>query len=124
MFKRGNNFNKKAVTNKWYDFHEIHLKNGKRLDSYDPVNGEIISRKATEFDKIETSTFEKYLKEMDAKYAPGTEIKSNKYPALNGQLLQGQKVLEVPDINSSSSKKAAMEALAAQYNILIRYRPE
>ncbi len=104
LWKRGNDFNKKARNNDWYDVHELHLKNGKRLYSYDHDLGEIVLRKATDFDNIEKSTFEKYLKEIDQKYAPGTKIRSNKYPEIDGQLLQGQKVIEVPDINQSASK--------------------
>ncbi|MBO0858557.1 MAG: hypothetical protein J2P21_08850 [Chloracidobacterium sp.] len=50
---RGNEINKTAGAN--YPYNEVHLENGKRVDSYDPVNGEIISRKATDFDAIEDS---------------------------------------------------------------------
>ena len=32
LFKRGNDFNRKARDGGWYPFHEIHLANGKRLD--------------------------------------------------------------------------------------------
>lgn len=47
---RGNNFNKTVREADIYDYHEIFLENGKRLDSYDPDAGEIISRKATDLD--------------------------------------------------------------------------
>lgn len=36
---RGNNFNKTVREADIYDYHEIFLENGKRLDSYDPDNG-------------------------------------------------------------------------------------
>ncbi len=124
LWKRGNDFNKKARNNDWYDVHELHLKNGKRLDSYDHDLGEIVSRKATDFDNIEKRTFEKYLKEIDQKYAPGTEIRSNAYPDLDGELLHGQKILEVPASNQSASKLAEFQTLASQYNTIIRFRPE
>ena len=45
---RGNNFNKTVREADIYDYHEVYLENGKRLDSYDPDAGEIISRKATD----------------------------------------------------------------------------
>lgn len=35
-----------------YDYYEVYLSNGKRLDSYDSEIGEIFSRKATDLDKI------------------------------------------------------------------------
>ncbi len=49
---RGNNFNKTVREADIYDYHEVYLENGKRLDSYAPDAGEIISRKATDLDKI------------------------------------------------------------------------
>ena len=54
---RGNNFNKTVREADIYDYHEIFLENGKRLDSYDPDAGEIISRKATDLDKISEETY-------------------------------------------------------------------
>ncbi|MCU5731979.1 LXG domain-containing protein, partial [Bacillus pacificus] len=59
---RGNKFNKTAQKNEWYPHDEIQLSNGKRLDSYNPRKGEIISRKATDLEDIDIKTFEKYLK--------------------------------------------------------------
>ena len=43
------------------------------------INGEIISRKATDLDKIKEETFRGYLAEFKHKYAEGTVIRSNKY---------------------------------------------
>ncbi len=54
----------------------IHLENGKRLDSYDEIKGEIVSRKATDLESIELSTFESYLKEMKNKYSAGIKIET------------------------------------------------
>jgi len=65
---RGDEFNKKAWKENWYRYNEIHLKNGKRLDSYDLIKGEIVSQKATNLEEIELSSFEDYLKEIKAKY--------------------------------------------------------
>lgn len=58
---RGNNFNKTVREADIYDYHEIFLENGKELDSYDPDAGEIISRKATDLDKISEETYRRYL---------------------------------------------------------------
>lgn len=124
LVTRGNNFNLKARTQKWYPFDEIHLANGKRLDSYDRINGEIISRKATNFDNIQTSTFTNYLSEFNEKYSQGTIIRSDKYPVLDGEPLSGQYILEVPDVNLNSVKRVEYETLAANNNILIRYKAE
>jgi hypothetical protein len=86
--------------------------------------GEIVSRKATDFDNIQTSTFENYLKEIDNKYSPGTVIRSNKYPELDGKQLQGKKILEVPASNQTSSKLAEFQKLADDYNVELRFQPE
>ncbi|MGG4555549.1 hypothetical protein [Paenibacillus humicus] len=83
---------KKSVVEEWYPCNEVHLSNGKRLDSYDPIKGEIVSRKATDLADIELSTFESYLKEMKVKYEPGTIIRTDKYaefiPPIDGQPLK------------------------------------
>lgn len=125
LFKRGNDFNAKAVTDGWYDFHEVYLANGKRLDSYDPDLGEIVSRKATDLSNIKFSTFENYLKEMQQKYPAGTQIRSNKYPELDGKFLQGQQILEIPVSNQSVPNFQMFYNFAKNnYNIKIRFRPE
>ncbi|WP_152657119.1 hypothetical protein [Oceanobacillus sp. CFH 90083] len=49
---RGRRFNKTTKETDIYLHHEVHLSNGKRLDSYDPDAGEIISRKSTYLDQI------------------------------------------------------------------------
>ena len=122
---RGNNFNKKAVTERWYPYDEIHLSNGKRLDSYDDVAGEIISRKATDLNSIQLSTFESYLKEMKSKYSPGTIIRSNKYPEIDGLELTGKQILELPSSNQSLSNIQEYIDLAMnKYGIELRFRGE
>lgn len=119
---RGNRFNQTA--GKKYDYNEVHLENGKRLDSYDPDKGEIISRKATDFDAIEPSTFKSYLKELRDKYPAGTKIRSNKYPDIDGQPLQGRQILEVPESNRNAANRAEFERVAREMGIEIRYTPE
>jgi len=124
---RGNAFNDKAK--QWYNFNEIHLQNGKRLDAYVPPSngnlGEIISRKATNLEEIEIATYEHYLKEMQSKYFAGIRIRSNKYPDLDGDLLQGKQILEIPSSNQNFSQIQEYIDLAKnKYNIEIRFRPE
>jgi hypothetical protein len=123
---RGNEFNKKAE--KIYDFNEIHLENGKRLDSYIPPTmdkkGMIISRKATDLENIELSTFENYLKEMKSKYSSGTTIRSNKYSQLDGKKLEGDLYLEIPESNKSFNQIEDYKKIAKKYNIEIIFLKE
>ncbi len=123
---RGNDFNKKAIKNRWYDYNEVHLENGKRLDSYDEIKGEIVSRKATDLESIELSTFESYLKEMKNKYSEGIKIRSDKYKTeLDGKVLKGRQILEIPESNKNFDKIQEYIDLAKnKYNIEIRLRPE
>ncbi|WP_067216783.1 hypothetical protein [Marinomonas gallaica] len=119
---RGNRFNKKAEKEGWYDYNEVHLENGKRLDSYS--EGEIVSRKSTDFDKIKESTFEGYVDEINKKYSPGTKVNSRKYPDINGKELKGDRILEVPDGNFNSLNKYKFESIAESKGVKIRYRNE
>jgi hypothetical protein len=121
---RGNAFNKKAVTENWYDYHEVNLDNGKRLDSYDPVNGEIVSRKATDLAEIDISTFESYLDELKTKYRKGTRIRSDKYPDIDGQRLQGRYILEIPESNRNFAQINDYIRIAKRKGIEIRFKPE
>ncbi|MDT3427709.1 hypothetical protein J2Z22_003285, partial [Paenibacillus forsythiae] len=122
---RGNAFNKKAEKEEWYPVSELHLTNGKRLDSYDPIKGEIVSRKATDLEVIDKSTFESYLKELKTKYSSGTVIRSNAYPELDGLPLTGKQILEIPDSNKSFSQIQEYIDLAKnKYGIEIRFRGE
>lgn len=120
---RGNKFNKTAQKNEWYPHDEIQLSNGKRLDSYNPRKGEIISRKATDLEDIDIKTFEKYLKEMKDKYAIGTKIRSNKYREIDGQLLKGKHILEIPVSNKNFRKiDEYIKRAKDKYDIEIRFR--
>ena len=40
---------------------------------------------------------------MGQKYTPGTTIRSNKYPDIDGQTLRGQQIIEIPASNESLS---------------------
>ena len=55
---RGNRFNHTARDGQWYPYNEVHLENEKRLDSYNPEKGEIVSRKATDLEMIDMKTFD------------------------------------------------------------------
>ena len=118
---RGNNFNKTVREADIYDYHEIYLENGKRLDSYDPDAGEIISRKATDLDKINEETYRRYLSEFSSKYSEGTKIRSNAYPELDGQELRGQYILEIPASNANLSNIDYYEKIASEYDVILRF---
>ncbi|MCP9277861.1 T7SS effector LXG polymorphic toxin [Bacillus wiedmannii] len=122
---RGNRFNQTAEKNRWYPNNEVHLSNGKRLDSYDPIKGEIVSRKATDLADIDIKTFEKHLKEMKDKYAIGTKIRSNKYRRIDGKSLEGKQILEIPASNKNFERIEEYIKLAKEkYDIDIRFREE
>lgn len=121
---RGNNFNKTVREADIYDYYEIFLENGKRLDSYDPDAGEIISRKATDLDKISEETYRRYLSEFSSKYSEGTKIRSNAYPELDGQELRGQYILEIPASNANLSNIDYYEKIASEYDVILRFTEE
>ena len=121
---RGNNFNKTVREADIYDYHEIFLENGKRLDSYDPDAGEIISRKATDLDKISEETYRRYLSEFSSKYSEGTKIRSNAYLELDGQELRGQYILEIPASNANLSNIDYYEKIASEYDVILRFTEE
>lgn len=126
---RGNAFNRKAVIEQWYDYNEVTLENGKRLGGYTPPKngqaGMIISRKATDLDDIEFTTFENYLKEAQNKYATGSKINAPKYgDELKGKVLEGDIYLEIPASNTTSSRIQEYSNLAkSKYDITIIFRP-
>ena len=122
---RGNAFNNTAKESRWYPHNEIHLANGKRLDSYDPVKGEIVSRKATDLEMIDMKTFERYLKELRDKYPPGTKIRSNTQPKIDGQELRGRQILEIPASNKNFERiDEYITKAEKEYGIEIRFREE
>ena len=83
-----------------------------RLDSYDPINAEIISRKFTQLAEVNKSTALKYLDEINIKYPPNSKIakvKSNLTGSNKGILnsrsnITGQMILEVPVQNKAISQ--------------------
>lgn len=68
-----------------------------RVDSFNPIKGEIVSRKFTQFSDIETTTAKSYINEAVKKYSPGTVIATvPSSGSLAGKQLQGTLILEVP----------------------------
>ncbi len=127
---RGNRFNQTVNDANKYPFFEVNLENGKRLDGYDPVKGEIVSRKATDLDKIKEETYRAYLSEFSEKYSRGTVIRSNKYtgkdgiPGIDGTVLSGQYILEIPASNESLENIQHYMDIAAEYDVILRFTEE
>ena len=126
LWKRGNDFNAKGRLE--YEYNEINLVDGKRLDSYIPGE-EIVSRKATTLSEIQVSTFEGYLKELTTKYKKGKIIRSNKYMdgpgAIDGHTLSGDYFLEIPSSNRGYYEAGEeLQALSNKYDVQIKYLDE
>ncbi len=138
FFKRGNDFNEKSKKLDWYKNNEIWLthptevypKGHKlanqpkryRLDSWDEAgDGMIVSRKATDLDKIQQSTFEKYCKEINDKYPPGSKIANEDI----GDKLYGKYYLELPESNKSFERIDEYITIAKdKYEVEIIFKPE
>lgn len=96
----GANYNKARAFD--YPYREVYLEKPSgsgyyRLDAYDPLAGEIVSRKMTQLSQISESTGVGYVHELATKYPAGAKIA--KVPSsgpLAGQSLRGQLILEVP----------------------------
>jgi hypothetical protein len=83
-----------------------------------------VSRKGTDFDNIQTSTFENYCRELTNKYVEGAKITAPKYPVLNGKVLKGNFKLEVPKTNELSKKLSDFKEIAKKYKVEIVFEPE
>ena len=95
----------------------VNGKAGKRLDTYIPPEGnelgKIISRKSTDIDNIQESTWRSYCYELVTKYKVGTEVNSLKMP---GQPpLSGKYYLEIPASNQSANNLEKFKAIAQEY---------
>jgi hypothetical protein len=132
LFKRGNDFNRKVrnqVPNP-YLYYEVTvektLSNGTvkryRLDSYNP-GSDIVSRKATNFDNIQTSTFQNYIDELKSKYQVGLKVVKPGQP-IDGQSLQGSYKLEVPKSNLNSSKLTEFQQIANDNGVELIFTDE
>lgn len=141
FWKRGNDFNAKSKLNLWYKHNELWLEHptkkypkghknaGKprkfRVDSYDTSGkGKIVSRKATDLNEIEFSTFQRYCKEIKEKYPIGSKI-ARKEDGL-GDVLKGEFYLEIPESNKSFKKMDEYIKFARELDppVIIIFKPE
>jgi len=118
----GNEFNK--VQSKNYPNNEVYIQrpdgNGYyRVDSYNPIKGEIASRKLTQLSEVSEATAKSYISEAITKYPSGATIaKVPSSGSLGGQKLQGTVILEVPPQNGVIPK--AILDSANKAGVLIR----
>ncbi|WP_240160497.1 hemagglutinin repeat-containing protein [Pseudomonas bharatica] len=118
----GNEFNKVQSQN--YPYNEVYIQrpDGKgyyRVDSYNPIKGEIVSRKLTQLSEVSEATAKSYISEAVAKYPAGATIaKVPSSGSLGGQKLQGTVILEVPPQNGAIPKSILDSANKA--GVLIR----
>jgi hypothetical protein len=121
-FEAGNEFNR--VNRAKYPYNEVEVIDGSgnkfRVDSYDPVSGEIVSRKLTQLSEVKLSTGISYLKELAKKYPKGASISDSVFNAkiLRGQRLDGDLVLEVP-VQNKPIPKAVLD-YASKNSMIIR----
>jgi uncharacterized Zn-binding protein involved in type VI secretion len=107
--EEGNEFNRSQAPR--YPHNEVMLdrpigaKGYPRLDSYDPVRGEIVSRKNTQLSSVQEATAKSYLDELSARYPSGSTIadvptqqvgSGHGNAGLGGTRLTGTQILEVP----------------------------
>lgn len=118
----GNEFNRAQSQN--YPHSEVYINKPNsnkyyRLDSYNPVAGEIVSRKHTQLSDVSEQTAKNYLTEAKTKYPAGATIANvPSSGALAGQKLQGSLILEVPP-QSNPVPKSVLK-FADDSGILIR----
>jgi hypothetical protein len=118
----GNEFNK--VQSKNYPNNEVYIQrpdgNGYyRVDSYNPIKGEIVSRKLTQLSEVSEATAKSYINEAITKYPSGATIaKVPSSGSLGGQKLQSTVILEVPPQNGVIPK--AILDSANKAGVLIR----
>jgi hypothetical protein len=121
--QEGNAFNRERAP--FYEHSELYVdKPGGegyfRVDSYDTVRGEIVSRKHTQLGGVSEETALRYVRELGDKYSPGTPIADvpSTPPWLHGERLEGKLVLEVPSQTASIPDRVLYEA--TRLNIEIR----
>jgi hypothetical protein len=96
----GRDFN--AAQNDRFPYNELYIEDPKggshfKLDSYNDISGEIVSRKLTQLADIQEQTAKNYISEIEKKYAPGRTIANVPTSgSLAGETLRGTKFLEVP----------------------------
>ncbi|OFA05368.1 hemagglutinin repeat-containing protein [Duganella phyllosphaerae] len=118
----GNDFN--AARSSAYPYNEVYIDSPKgsgytRLDSYDPVAGEIVSRKFTQLSSVQEQTAFNYINELPAKYPVNGKIANVPTSgSLAGQPLLGQHILEVP-VQTNPIPQSVLDA-ANRAGVLIR----
>lgn len=118
----GNEFN--VERRPFYEFGEVYVEKPGggyyRVDSYDTIKEEIVSRKYTQLGEVQEKTAARYLQEIDDKYAPGTPIADvpSTHDVLRGTRLDGMKVLEVPPQHGALPQ--SIIDLADKLDIVIR----
>jgi hypothetical protein len=129
---QGNNFNRsrepyytsRGAYNEVYVNDPVPGNPHNRVDSDDPVRGEIVSRKFTQFSEILPGTGIGYVSELPRKYGPGTvivDVPTNRPGTGNGlagQTLTGQMFLEVP-VQAQPIPQQVLNA-AQRHNVIIR----
>lgn len=121
-FRAGEEFNR--VNRPRYAFNEVEVADATgrvfRVDSYDPVAREIVSRRLTQLDGVTERSAISYFQEFTRKYPEGATITHSPFnPAiLRGQRLQGDLIFEVP-VQTGPIPRAVIQA-AAQRGIRIR----
>ncbi|WDD96754.1 RHS repeat-associated core domain-containing protein [Thalassomonas actiniarum] len=99
-FEAGNEFNR--ANRGRYPYNEVEVIDSKgkkfRVDSYDDVKAEIVSRKFSQLSKIKPETGISYLQELARKYPSGATISDSTFNSkvLRGQRLTGDLILEIP----------------------------
>ncbi len=117
----GANFNRARTFD--YPFREVYIERPGggyfRLDAYDPVRGEIVSRKLTDLSAIAEQSSINYLNELARKYPPNARIANVPSSGpLAGQRLRGQMILEVA-VQTRPIPRAVLDA-AKRKAIVIR----
>jgi len=111
--EEGNKFNRSQAPK--YPHNEVMLerptgaKGYPRVDSYDPVKGEIVSRKSTQLADVQEATAKSYLDELNTRYPSGSKIadvptqktgSGHANAGLGGTRMTGTQILEVPPQSS------------------------
>ena len=136
--ERGQKFDKKVADlfPPKYSYHQVRVEvvvkvKGKDLvkeyflDSYEEGMS-IVSRKATDFNKITEETFKGYCNELLRKYPVGAKIATAKkdYNQLLGKTLQGTPTIEVPKVNKMSSRLKEFQKIADEKGIKLVFESE
>ena len=65
-----------------------------------------------------------YRKKFKQLHPEGMKIRSDKYPDLDGKILKGKQILEIPESNKSFNQIEDYKKIAKKYNIEIIFLKE